>query len=224
MTYEAPRSMSAEPNRGDAAASQPLRVVFTGGPSAGKTTVLQSLGRDFRDRVALTPEAATILFSGGLKRSDEARVRRHQQRAIYFLQRELEAIHQPASPDVLQLCDRGTLDGAAYWPSPGPDFYASLSTSPDAELGRYAWVFHLDTASEAAYGFNNPVRTEGYQQALALNARIRDVWSPHPRRLIFRSDARFSRKLSRVTQAITMILDGASFEAVRDAVDDSAER
>ncbi|MBI4656213.1 MAG: AAA family ATPase [Elusimicrobia bacterium] len=37
------------------------RIVFTGGPSGGKTSVIEILQRHFGARVAAVPEAATIL-------------------------------------------------------------------------------------------------------------------------------------------------------------------
>ncbi len=41
-------------------------VVLTGGPGAGKTAVLEVVRRRFCEHVAVLPEAASILFGGGM--------------------------------------------------------------------------------------------------------------------------------------------------------------
>ena len=41
------------------------------------------------------------------------------------VQRNLEDIHAALYPDRILLCDRGTLDGAVYWPNKSADFFAA---------------------------------------------------------------------------------------------------
>jgi hypothetical protein len=43
------------------------------------------------------------------------------------------------------LCDRGTVDGLAYWPGDAETFFRDLSTTLPRELERYAAVIHLRT-------------------------------------------------------------------------------
>lgn len=40
-------------------------IVLTGGPCSGKTTVLRAIAEEFRGRIVLVPEVATLLLSGG---------------------------------------------------------------------------------------------------------------------------------------------------------------
>jgi len=99
------------------AGHHPRRFVLTGGPGAGKTAALELVRRTFCPHVVLVPEAAGILFAGGFPRGGGPEHARAAQRAIYHVQHELEILaltHAPA----LVLCDRGTVDGAAYWPGP----------------------------------------------------------------------------------------------------------
>lgn len=93
------------------------RVVLTGGPGAGKTAVLELIRQSFCAHVLVLPEAAGILFGGGFPREPDVAVQRAAQRAIFFVQRELESAAD-ASDAAIVLCDRGTVDGAAYWPGP----------------------------------------------------------------------------------------------------------
>ena len=125
---------------------EPIRlIVITGGPGAGKTAVLDIASRMLHQRIAVLPEAATLLFAGGFPRKESAAAKKAAQRAIFYVQHELEnLLIEEASVDCV-ICDRGTLDGLAYWPGPTSEFFAQLGTSQEAELRRYATVIHLRT-------------------------------------------------------------------------------
>src|SRR5688500_10497914 len=91
------------------------RIVLTGGPGAGKTAVLEMLRQSLCRHVTVLPEAAGIIFNDGFPRDDIAGVRRAAQRAIYHVQRELESAMEARGTPIM-LCDRGVVDGVAYWP------------------------------------------------------------------------------------------------------------
>ena len=128
------------------------RIVLTGGPGAGKTAVLELVRHTCCRHTHVLPEAAGILFGGGFPRASSARIQRAAQRAIFFTQRELEA---SVPPGVVTLCDRGTIDGAAYWPGP-EDLWASVGSSRAEQLLRYDAVIHLRTpAPDRGYDRSN---------------------------------------------------------------------
>src|ERR1041385_7974553 len=104
----------------------PRRIVLTGGPGAGKTAVLELIRQSFCPHVKVLPEAAGILFGGGFPRGPAVTQRKAAQRAIFYVQRELESVWA-AEDAAIVLCDRGTVDGAAYWPGP-EDFWSSVGT------------------------------------------------------------------------------------------------
>ena len=103
------------------------RVVLTGGPGAGKTALLEMIRQSFCSHVKVLPEAASVVFGGGFPREEDPACRRAAQRAIYYIQRELEATGDSHNPAIV-LCDRGTVDGLAYWPGPEDDFWSVLQT------------------------------------------------------------------------------------------------
>lgn len=156
------------------------RVVLTGGPGAGKTAVLELIRRSLCEHVVVLPEAAGIVFGGGFPRAPREGVRRAAQRAIFFVQRELESAAESANPAIM-LCDRGTVDGAAYWP--GPDtLWSSVGVPRLTELARYDTVIQLRTPS-AAHGYDraNPLRIETPEDAARVGERIAVEWDGHPR-------------------------------------------
>jgi predicted ATPase len=172
-------------------------VVLTGGPGAGKTALLELIRQSFCSHVRVLPEAAGIIFGGGFPREDGVIFQRAAQRAIYAVQRELENLAEDGNPAIV-LCDRGTVDGLAYWPGPEQEFWTAVRTTSDQELSRYAAVIHLRTPS-AALGYNhvNPLRTESAEAAAGIDARIFSAWQLHPRRFIVESSTDFLEKAAR---------------------------
>lgn len=177
-------------------------VVLTGGPGGGKTAVLEIVRRAFCEHVAILPEAATILFGGGFPRARTAEGARATQRLVFGIQRELERAACEGGTFAVALCDRGTLDGLAYWPAGSP---AELGIDRAAELHRYAAVIHLRPARAAAgYDRSNPARIETAEEALAVDARIEAAWDGHPKRFFVEAEGDF---IAKVARAVALIRD-----------------
>lgn len=186
-----------------ASLQRPKLIVLTGGPGAGKTAVLEVAQRHFDKRVAVLPEAAGIVFGGGFPRLPTDLGRRASQRAIFHVQRELETLVSGDENVDIVLCDRGTLDGLAYWPGSPDDFFQELHTSLDAELARYAMVIHLRTpGADAGYNHENPLRIESAEDAARIDARIGDIWSSHPHRVVIENSRKFFEKLEHVLEVL----------------------
>jgi predicted ATPase len=173
------------------------RVVLTGGPGAGKTAVLELIRLFFCVHIKTLPESAGIVFGGRFPRSDVPPVRQAAQRAIYHVQRELEAAASAENAAVV-LCDRGTADCAAYWMGEG-DLFSAVGTTRAAELARYDAVIHMRTpTSPDAYNRDNPLRVESIEEAGMIDARIAELWSAHPRRFVVEPTEDFLHKAARV--------------------------
>lgn len=155
-------------------------VAVTGGPGAGKTAILELARRRFCRHVRVLPEVATMLFAGGFPRLESDEAVEGAQRAISTVQRELERVVGLDGKTAVALCDRGTLDGLAYWPGSEDEYFAALRTTRAAELARYAAVIHLRTPPPKHYNHANPVRIESAAKALAIDERIAVAWHGHP--------------------------------------------
>jgi predicted ATPase len=177
------------------------RIVLTGGPGAGKTAVLELVRRSLCTHVAVLPEAAGIVFGGGFPRSRSGNGRQAAQRAIYFVQRELEATADAEDTPIV-LCDRGLVDGVAYWPGPG-DFWAAVGANRAGTLARYDAVVHLRVPDERnGYGHQNPLRIESVAEALAIDERILHAWEGHPRRFVVDAASDFIGKAQRAMELL----------------------
>lgn len=186
-----------------------IKIVVTGGPSGGKTTLLEMLKKELGQQAVLVPESASILYRGGFPRLKEKKSAIKIQRAIYYVQKELEQMLAEAhKKSKVIVCDRGSLDGIAYWPNTEKNFFSSLKSTRKKELARYDWVLHLDTASRAFYDQTNPLRTETHSQATELNEKIKRAWREHPRRFIIPQTDDFLSKVSLAFNLIHGIMKG----------------
>lgn len=156
------------------------RVVLTGGPSAGKSAVLELARLFFCEHVHMLPEAAGIVFGGRFPRNGRVAIRQGAQQAIYHVQRALEFTEHTENA-ALVLCDRGTPDGSAYWLGEG-SLWETVGTTRDAEHARYHAVIHLRTPRHAHdYNQENPLRTETHDEAQVIDDAIARAWAGHPR-------------------------------------------
>jgi predicted ATPase len=184
------------------------RIVLTGGPGGGKTTAADLFRREIGERVVIVPEAATLLFSGGFPRVLEPPAVRATQSAIYHLQRNLEEVQSARFPGRILLCDRGTVDGAAYWPPEGVDFFAAMGTTEAQELARYDAVIFFESAAVGGTHIEggNLTRIEGVQEAAELDRRLYAIWSKHPRFFVVRHATSFFKKLTFGLSALESIV------------------
>lgn len=173
------------------------RIVVTGGPGGGKTTAADLFRRELGERVVVVPEAATLLFMGGFPRTSDPQARKAAQRAIYHVQRNLEDVQSALFPERILLCDRGTVDGAAYWPDDSTDFFEAVGSTARQELERYDAVLFFESAAVGNMTIEggNLARIETNAQAVSLDARLRMLWSKHPRFAVVPHQPSFVKKI-----------------------------
>lgn len=174
------------------------RIALTGGPGGGKTTAADLLRREIGEVVVVVPEAATMIFTGGFPRCTDEKSILSVQHAIYHVQRNLEDVQSARFPDRILLCDRGTVDGAAYWPGAPEEFFATLHTTLELELARYDGVIFFESAAVGGIDIEggNPMRNESIDDAARLDAKLHNLWARHPNFVLVRHHPSFFKKIS----------------------------
>jgi predicted ATPase len=175
-------------------------VVLTGGPGGGKTAILEMARRYFCRHVVLLPEAASIIFGGGFPRLDTASGKRSAQRAIYRIQRELERMALEPRPAMI-LCDRGAIDGLAYWPGSQASFFEEFDTTLEEQVARYSAVIHVEVPKAAWYR-KNGIRRESVAQARAIDRKIARLWRHHPQQIMIGAEAGFIEKAAHAIELL----------------------
>lgn len=193
------------------------KIVLTGGPCSGKTTVLRALRDEFAG-IIIVPEVATLLLEGGfpvpgkhLPWSEEWQA--SFQAAVLPLQHSLEDTHRLMAVGngcQLVICDRGVLDGAAYTPGGVPEFSRRYGVDHTLALARYESVIHLEslaTAEPEKYGkAGNDSRFEPLERAQELERATRAAWDAHSRHLVLDGRRGIEGKISQVIGIVRFLL------------------
>lgn len=174
-----------------------LKIVLTGGPGGGKTTAADLLIREFNKNLTVVPESATTLFKSGIKRTDDAPKVKSIQKAIFKIQKIQEELYEELNEHDILLCDRGSLDGLAYWPGENSNFFKEMNTSFEEELNCYQSVIFFETSAKATLNFlsGNPYRIETAKKAIEIDQRLFDIWSKHPNFIFIPNQESFVNKV-----------------------------
>ena len=172
-----------------------VRIVLTGGPAAGKTSlisrILKQFGQENGWRVITIPETATELISGfGIKPFGNCMSMLKFQDfviadQIHKEKLALQAAEVVPEDNVLIIYDRALLDDKAYISD--EEFAETLmrvgGVNEEQVLVGYDAVLHLVTCAkgaEYAYNYGNAARYETIEEARRMDDRTLQCWSPHP--------------------------------------------
>ena len=197
------------------------KVVLTGGPCAGKTRCLRAIRARFGEQVVTLPESATLLLDSGVPPPGHERILTSQdewvrnfQAAIVAIQRTLEETCERLAQSCgarLIVCDRGVLDGAAYWPGGRQAFLHHFGMTAEACFARYHRVLHLQSLADAKphlYGpENNAIRYESVADALRVEQAVRAAWQGHPGLIVIPAEEEIQTKISRALEYVRELLE-----------------
>ncbi len=168
------------------------KIALTGGPAGGKSTLMRHINAGVTQAYT-APEVATILLGGGFPAPSEQHAwsydwQRSFQTAVAASQLALEQIslqRAAAEQKRLIIYDRGLPDGASYLRGGMAELAELTNQAEEDMLARYDLVLHLPTtaAADQYQKDSNPHRFEQAEAALALDARLQEVWQDHPNRI-----------------------------------------
>ena len=178
-----------------------VRIVLTGGPAAGKTTLISRILKEFKQddgwRVITIPETATDLISGfGIKPFGNCL-------SMLELQDYVVA-------DQLHIYDRALLDDKAYITDEEfEQVIRRFGLTTQTAMAKYDAVIHLVTCAkgaEFAYNLGNNARTETLDHAVELDDKTLRAWSAHPNLKIVDNAVDFEKKIQRAMREIFRIV------------------
>ena len=196
------------------------RIVLTGGPAAGKTTLISRILKEFKQedgwKVITIPETATELISGfglgpfpGCMSMLEFQYyvvddQLHKERLA------LRAAETVPEEKVLIVYDRAVFDNKAYISD--EEFRTVLAYFGKTEeqlLAGYDAVLHLVSCAkgaEFAYNYGNAARYESVERAREMDDNTIRAWSAHPSLHIIDNSVDFEDKINRAVAEIYRIL------------------
>lgn len=186
------------------------KIALTGGPGGGKSTACDIVAKSAGERVVVLPEAATMLYNGGFPKVNLPAAKIAVQKAIYHVQHNLEDLQSFLFPNRVLVCDRGSIDGAVYWPAGPKDFFHHMNTTLEKELSRYDAVVFFETAAAGNRPINggNPLRAETLQEAIELDEKLRALWQKHPKFFLIPNEPSFLHKLNLGVDLILQMVHG----------------
>lgn len=206
-----------------------VRIVLTGGPCGGKSSALAHVCRTATDAgydVLVVPEAATLLFNGGVQypTSDEDQINFQVQimRIQLANERAFTSVAERTGRPTIVVMDRGLLDGKGYLRTPNM-WRAILRRHQIDEayiFGRYDAVVHLVSSAdgaEACYKRGHVaddtgravIRHETPARARKLDEEMRRCWAAHPEHhVIGNGFCTFAAKVQAATDAVMSVALG----------------
>ena len=196
------------------------RIVLTGGPAAGKTTLISRILKEFKQedgwRVITIPETATELISGfGLGPFPGCMSMLEFQYFVIEDQLHKERLAMKGAETVpedkvLIVYDRAVFDDKAYISD--EDFrsvLASFGRTEEQVMSGYDAVLHLVSCAkgaEFAYNYGNAARYESVERAREMDDNTIRAWSAHPSLHIIDNSVDFEDKINRAIAEIYRIL------------------
>ena len=197
------------------------KVVLTGGPAAGKTTLVSRVLKEFKQedgwRVITIPETATELISGfGIKPFGGCMSMLAFQDfvvadQIHKEKLALDAAQLVPEENILILYDRALMDDKAYV---SDEEFAQVIARFDGRteervLANYDMVLHLITCAkgaEFAYNLGNTARSESIEYAREIDDRTLNAWSAYQNLRIIDNSVNFEDKINRAIREIYRVI------------------
>ena len=198
-----------------------VKIVLTGGPAAGKTTLISRILHEFNQqegwRVITIPETATELISGfGIRPFGGCMSMLAFQDFVIADQIHKEKLALQAADvveeeNILIIYDRALMDDKAYITD---EEFAQVLSRFDGRteanvLAGYDAVLHLVTCAkgaEFAYNLGNAARTESLEYAREMDDRTLRAWRGHPNLRIIDNSVNFEEKINRAMTEIYRLL------------------
>ena len=200
------------------------KIVLTGGPCAGKSTILAGIQDYLVEKgyyvITLDETATQLIRSNMPPLMDRERVLIFQDIVLKTqLGKEISAIRYAdellKDEKVIILCDRAIMDNKAYLPTPG-DFNFLLEQNGLNEqevLHSYDFVIDLiSTATAKGDSYElNCIRSESREEAAKLDKKTTLAWAGHPRLITVMPTDTIEEKSNIVKNEIDKFLAGVEY-------------
>jgi predicted ATPase len=152
------------------------KVVITGGPCGGKTTIIRLLSKKYQKEMKTIPEYASFVIKKKVIFNEI-----ELQKTVYSLYQNIYEKYSNGSykKHSLLISDRGSLDGAAYY----KDYFNLHRTSTEQEYKKYDLVIFLESISKFSKNIYeehiDSRRTESFESARDIDNKLYNIWKDH---------------------------------------------
>lgn len=199
----------------------PHRIVLTGGPLGGKSTILKKLEDRYSSKSRFMTEVASMLLTNGYPQTGKdveysPEWNAYINSVIIPTQINMENGHLHAakvSNKSAVIFDRGLLDVAAYIEDGRDRLLKDYDLKLEDIFSRYDVIIHLESLAchnkdlYAELLGTNPARYENADQAVSRDKKILDAWDGHPNRFIIPAELTRDKAFEKVLDIIGNLLD-----------------
>jgi adenylate cyclase len=199
----------------------PHRIVITGGPLAGKSTVLDLLRNNYNSKARVMTEVASMLLTNGYPQPGKD---------ITYSPEWLHYVNQVILPTQLNMehghlhaavmnknravfFDRGLLDPSAYLPKGVETLKTEYGIDSNEIYERYSMVIHLQSLAcinpemyENLKG-TNPARYDTAEQAKQRDEMLQEAYRNHPNYHFISAEGGIDNITKQFLQIVSPILD-----------------
>lgn len=205
------------------------KIVFTGGPCAGKTTIIDMVSKYLKEKdceVLVVPETATQIFGIGIRYNMINSIDKFQ-KIIYDFQRKQEEIidnilnmNKNTNKKFIIIYDRGILDNKAYFDDhTGFDNLLGAAYNEIDYLDNYDMVFNLITLADCnpkKYDLSsNEARSEDKDLALKLDRKTSNAWAGHRNMNIINSSISIEEEFEIIKNKLEETLDSINTREIK---------
>lgn len=190
------------------------RIVLTGGPSSGKTTVLERINKVYTSlgyKVIIIEETATYLINKGIKPFGENAINLIDfQELVMRMQLAKEevvdkAVEMMQNDNFIIVYDRGAIDNSAYVNS--EEFKSVLKRINGTKnfyelMNKYDLIINLVGSKDFYTTENNKARSEQADEAIKLGEKTLRSWFGHPKIKIVLPRVEIEDKINEVLNII----------------------
>lgn len=203
----------------------PIKIVFTGGPCAGKTTLITMTKKYLEEKgykVIYVSETATDLIEAGIDFNYVNSLVNFQTIILKYqsFKENMSELIGKNSDNTIILYDRALLDNKAYFDN-YRDFDYIMKNIDESEisiLDKYDYVFDLlslATCDVDRYSLSsNKARTEDPKTAKALDLKTSNVWVGHRNLYLFNSNMTLDSEFGLIRRKLDDILSGRNSKVV----------
>jgi len=191
------------------------RITITGPPCAGKSTIIKTFHKEFRDTIQCVPEIATMVITE-LEITPETKessivLTKEFGNTLYYVQQHLEKLSEEIAKETGKkalLLDKSCLDVAVHFLRIGKTLkeYENYfnTTIPDnyreSDLVLFIGLPRKDIYESVRS--NNAARRETYEEAKLAEERYFHVWQNHPRLIYIKNNSSWEDCLNKARKTI----------------------
>lgn len=196
------------------------RIVITGAPGAGKSTVVDMFRKEYDHILQCVPEAASMLIINlGITpetKGADIVLEPHFQQTLYHMQEALERTAEHIAHKIGKtalILDKGRVDIAAHLQGGTDEYKRLFQRSHKDDYGEYDLVLCLGLPEKNVYDMirrNNAARRETYEQARQIEKKLHSAWQNHSNIAFISHTSGWEEKMHAVRSAIDTFLNLSS--------------